>query len=115
MPAHLTALRRTVSGAWSLDQAHSLGEVVQSSPEAFLHLCRPMAVALAQWPAVTVDATQVDAVLAGRLVALDEAQAIAIGSAPLPDRVRLLSTDGDLVALARLSSPNALHADIVLR
>ena len=115
VPAHLTALRRTGSGDWSLDQAHSLAEIVQSSPEAFLHLCRPMAVALGQWPAVTVDATQVDAVLAGRLVVLDETQAIAIGSVPLPDRVRLLSTDGDLVALARLSSPNALHADIVLR
>jgi tRNA pseudouridine55 synthase len=115
VPAHLTALRRTGSGDWSLEQAHSLAEIVQSSPEAFLHLCRPMAAALGQWPALTVDAAQVDAVLAGRVVMLDEGQVSALGSAPLPDRVRLLNSDGHLVALARLAAPDALHADIVLR
>ena len=33
VPAHLAALQRTGSGSWSLDDAHSLAEVVQSSPE----------------------------------------------------------------------------------
>ena len=46
VPAHLAALQRTGSGAWSLDDAHSLAEVVQSSPEAFLELCEPMSAAL---------------------------------------------------------------------
>jgi tRNA pseudouridine55 synthase len=32
VPAHLAALQRTGSGSWSLDDAHSLAEVVQSSP-----------------------------------------------------------------------------------
>ena len=115
VPAHLAALQRTGSGSWSLDDAHSLAEVVQSSPEGFLGLCEPMSAALETWPALTLDEGQVQWVLAGRAVSLSPAQTEALVEIPA-DRVRLLDPAGDLVALARPGAPGlGLHADIVLR
>ena len=43
VPAHLTALRRTGSGAWSLEDAHSLAEVVAV-------LARRFAPCVSRWP-----------------------------------------------------------------
>ena len=100
VPAHLAALQRTGSGSWSLADAHSLAEVVQSSPEEFLELCEPMSAALGTWPALTLDDGQVQWVLAGRAVALTPAQTAALVDVPA-ERVRLLDQAGDLVALAR--------------
>lgn len=125
--AHLAALQRTGSGAWSLADAHSLAEVVQSTPDAFLALCEPMSAALRSWPALTLDDGQRQWVLAGRAITLTPVQADALVRAatgrawlgepalPLPDRLRLLDEAGALVALAVPGPPGTpLHADIVL-
>ena len=115
VPAHLSALQRTGSGPWSLADAHSLAEVVQAAPEAFLGLCAPMSAALGTWPAVTLDAGQVQWVLAGRTIPLTPGQAGALAGFTT-ERVRLLDEAGDLVALARPCPPGTpMHADIVLR
>jgi tRNA pseudouridine55 synthase len=135
VPAHVTALQRTGSGSWSLADAHSLADVVQSTPQALLALCEPMSTALPAWPALTLDPGQVQWVLAGRAITLTPGQAAAVVRAatrvaglgesalpsqeeptlPSPERVRLLDESGALVALARPGPAGAsLHADIVL-
>lgn len=101
VPAHLAALQRTGSGSWSIADAHSLAEVVQASPEAFLKLCEPMSAALGTWPALTLDDGQVQWVLAGRAVALTPGQTATLVDVPA-ERVRLLDEAGALVALAPL-------------
>jgi len=114
VPAHLTALRRTASGMWSLEQAHSLADVVQCSPEDFLRLCQPLGSGLGDWPVLALNEGQMAAVLAGRPVDLDDAQSAGLGGVR-PERVRLIDATGALVALARPTLPRAVHADIVLR
>jgi tRNA pseudouridine55 synthase len=115
VPAHLAALRRTGSGSWSLADAHSLAEVVEATPEAFLALCEPMSAALRSWPAVTLDAGQVQWVLAGRAIDLTSDQRASLIDVAT-ERVRLLDGTGALVALAQPCPPGTdLHADIVLR
>ena len=115
IPAHLAALQRTGSGWWSLDDAHSLAEVVECSAESFLGICEPMSAALGTWPAVTLDAGQVARVLSGRVIALAPAQTAALADTPA-QRVRLLDESGALVAVARATvGASSLHADIVLR
>ena len=115
VPAHLTALRRTGSGEWSLEEAHPLAEVLQALPEEFAALRQPMSALLRSWPAIDLDAGQIQAALAGRPVDLQVGQ---IADATLEEgaRVRLLDEAGDLVALARPTpGAHAVHADIVLR
>ena len=114
VPAHLAALQRTGSGSWSLADAHSLAEVVEATPEAFLDLCEPMSAALPTWPALTLDDGQVQWVLAGRDVPITAHQAAALLDVST-ERVRLLDAAGALVALARPCPPGTpLHADIGL-
>lgn len=114
VPAHLTALRRTGAGGWSLDDAHGLGKVVESSAEAFLAMCQPMAAVLREWPAVVLNDRQLQWVLAGRLIELEPAQASCLATGAI-DRARLLDSAGACVALGRPTATGALHADIVLR
>lgn len=114
VPAHLTALRRTGSGGWTLADAHSLGDVVEAAPEPFAAMCLGMATVLLDWPSLTLDDGQVLAVLAGRLIELGAQQTAALAQAPA-DRVRLLDAAGALVALAPPTNTGSLHADIVLR
>ncbi|WP_291988680.1 tRNA pseudouridine(55) synthase TruB [Luteitalea sp.] len=113
VPAHLTALCRTGSSDWTIEDAHALGAVVQADPEAFAAMCRPMSTVLREWPAVVLTERQVAWVLAGRLVALEPAQASRLGAATV-DRARLLDASGTLVALARHTPDGLLHADVVL-
>jgi tRNA pseudouridine55 synthase len=114
VPAHLTALRRTGSGGWTLDDAHALGEVVEAAAEAFAAMCQPMASVLQDWPVLTLDDDQLQAVLAGRFVDLEPRQVDVLVESSA-ERVRLIDTAGALVALARRHAIGALHADIVLR
>jgi len=115
VPAHLSALRRTGSGEWCLEDAHTLAEVMQAAPEDFASLRQPMSALLRSWPAIVLDARQVQAALAGRLVELQPGQAADV-TLERGARARLLDEAGDLVALARpTGSGHAVHADIVLR
>ena len=77
-------------------------------------MCQPMASVLQDWPVLTLDDGQLQALLAGRLIDLEARQIDALGESPA-ERVRLIDAAGALVGLARPSAIGSLHADIVLR
>lgn len=95
--AHLTALRRTESAGFTLDQAIALSELHALPREAIeSRLLRP-AQALAFLPAVTVPAALVPRLLQGQRL-----PPAALGAGPWPEgqRVRMLSDAGALLAVA---------------
>ncbi len=112
VPAHLTALRRTASGEFTLDDAHGLDTVLGGGrvQDALV----PMSALLLHLPAVGVGEPEVQDIRQGRPVRPPEAPQ-ATGTDEGQGRVRLLS-GGALVALARPmpGQPGLLHADIVL-
>ncbi len=115
---HLVALRRTVSGPFTMADAVAWDEI---GPGARM---TPMAHLLADLPAVTVTAEGLAALRHGR--ALDRAAGGARAFPPRrrPARMRVLDDAGDLVALAvprgfeppapGLTIEPVLHPDIVL-
>ena len=110
-PAHLAALQRTGSGSWSLDDAHSLAEVVQSSPEEFLDWRRRCPRRSPTWPRCTSMRRRSPWSCAGaRRPDRGAGRALA---APRAAR-RLVDEPGGLVALATPRTACAVHADIVL-
>lgn len=109
VPAHLSALRRTASGAFSLEHARTLADVLSDPAQLAASLVPPVD-ALPDMPAMVLDGPRVDDVRHGRPVP-------ATGVAAPPDgRIRLIDADGRLVGLARPwpDLPNALRADVVL-
>lgn len=112
---HLTSLRRTASGPFTIEQAHELGAVAQATQEQIRDWRLPPAAALPHLPVLRLSVAQVDAVLHGLPITPSPDQVVEL---PVGDeaRFRLLDDDGALVALARPSAqvPGALHADIVL-
>jgi tRNA pseudouridine55 synthase len=115
VPAHLEALRRSLSGSFTLADARSLGDVAQAGLEQIVAWRVPMGALLPHWPALCLDASQEDAVRHGQPFA-GTAPDAALHQAP-EARIRLLDAAGDLVGLARAAAhaPHLLHADIVLR
>lgn len=116
VPAHLAALRRTTSGAFDEHDATGLGELVTGAIDATAVL-RPLDVLLPDWPSLTLSDSEVHAVVHGQPVAVRDADALQIGLERSPaGRVRLLSAEGHLIALARADGnpPRMLHADVVL-
>jgi tRNA pseudouridine55 synthase len=110
VPAHLTALRRTASGEFTLDMAQALDVLLGGGDVQAAVL--PMSALLQHLPSVDVGETEVQGIRQGRPIRrADDAQARG-GDA---GRVRVLS-GGVLVALARPmpAQPGLLHADIVL-
>jgi tRNA pseudouridine55 synthase len=112
---HLAALRRTRSGAFTLDQAAALS----SAPASGLI---PLAALLPEIPAVTLRATALDALRVGR----DLGRALLLEDLPESpaDRVRVLDEAGSLLALAvprgfgekapGLTFEPVFHPDVVL-
>ena len=97
--AHLTALRRTQSGPFSIAEAIPLQQVVELGParreEAFAWL-RPLAEAFAELPTLQLDAALVARkVLHGQPLELPASLAVPEGQ-----KVRLLGPSGEMVALA---------------
>jgi tRNA pseudouridine55 synthase len=98
--AHLTALRRTRSGAFGLDQALALDEL---TPEAARAALIAPAAALPHVPAVTVPAERVTDVTQGKLLPWD---ALGLAGPPVEDGpVRLLDPGGRLLALVTPGEP----------
>jgi tRNA pseudouridine55 synthase len=115
VPAHLSRLQRTGSGQWTLSDAHALEAILRGSVEDLAAWLQPLSALLPDWPAIALEAAQVQSAISGRLVTLDAGQAEALGDAPSA-RVRLLDDAGDLVALARPAhGADTVHADVVLR
>jgi tRNA pseudouridine55 synthase len=109
--AYLGALRRTAAGPFTLHDAISLDVVREAAAnERFPGLLRPVGTGLDDLPAVTLRPDELAVVAhggwigeGGRLPALSAAPADAEPAAdePAAHRVRLLSADGSLAAIAR--------------
>ncbi len=87
--AHLTALRRVLSGPFVIGQAVPLAEVVAKGEEMAARLV-PVEVAIASIPSVTVSAAQVAQVMHG----------VQVETSLLEGLVRVLGPGGELLALA---------------
>ena len=111
--AHLSALRRTRSGEFSLEPAVPLADVLQSGREALAGRIVPLSALLSDVATVTLRG-------AVNLERLKNGVEIEPGDVlgplmPLPPLVRLLGPDGDLVGLARPGkTPGCLHGWVVL-
>jgi tRNA pseudouridine55 synthase len=114
--AHLTALRRTRAGEWTLAHALALGDAERDPSEAAAHLI-PMARMLADVPAVVLTAEGVRHALHGRnlsVAARASRDSSEAGFATVP-HVRLMDQDGNLVAIAEPVAAGALlHPSVVL-
>ena len=116
--AHLTALRRTLSGGFGLEQAVP-GDTFAGAADSVV----PMALLLPEWPAVRVGAEGRRRVGHGREIAADDVLSDFPGESE--GRVRILDEAGELIALASarggeagdvsgLPRPRVLHPDVVL-
>jgi tRNA pseudouridine55 synthase len=108
--AHLTALRRTRSGAFGLDRALSLAELDQLGPEAARRALIAPAEALAHVPALTVPAERERDVATGKLLPWT---ALGLAGPPLADGpLRLVDAGGRLLALVTAGpAPAGLLSD----
>lgn len=69
--AHLSALRRTASGPFSVDRAVALEALEQMEPAEARELLLPPDLALQHWPAVQLDPDQVVQVRHGQTISLE--------------------------------------------
>jgi tRNA pseudouridine55 synthase len=107
--AHLTSLRRTRSGSFTLDGAVS-AEVLATSPEAVRALLRPMAALLPDLPLATVAPDGLGRLKHGR----ELAPAHLAGPVPTTTRhCRLVDPDGILMAVGE-NRGGFLHPVVVL-
>ncbi|CAM4390862.1 tRNA pseudouridine(55) synthase TruB [Corallococcus exiguus] len=90
--AHLEALRRTMSGPFTLARALPLGDLASLSREAVAGRLVSLADALTDLPAVRVTADEARRVLHG----------VPVEVAPVPGRVRVLGPDDALLAMAEV-------------
>jgi tRNA pseudouridine55 synthase len=111
--AHLSALRRTRSGEFSLEPAVPLADVLQSGREALARRIVPLSALLSDVAAVTLrGAANLERLKNG--VEVEPGDLLAPLN-PLPPLVRLLEPGGDLVGLARPGkAPGCLHGWVVL-
>ncbi len=107
--AHLTSLRRTRSGSFSLDGAVS-AEMLATSPEVVRAHLRPMAALLPDLPIATVAPDGLDRLKHGR----ELAPAHLAGPVPAgPPHCRLVDSSGNLMAVGE-NRGGFLHPVVVL-
>ncbi len=99
--AHLSSLRRTALGEFSVDDAVDAQtlEVCRDDPQRVLQWLLPIDVVLSHLPAVRLDAPQAGRVRCGGEVALRDMPAFA-GGVPAGDLLRVYDADGALLAVA---------------
>ncbi|MGH9161252.1 MAG: tRNA pseudouridine(55) synthase TruB [Vicinamibacteraceae bacterium] len=98
--AHLECLRRTASGELTIDQAISLAALVEGGATAAGARLVPLDELLGDYPGARLTETGVEAVRHGRAVRPSEVCGW-LGPSSVEDRpIRLLASDGQLVALA---------------
>ncbi|MBN1204966.1 MAG: tRNA pseudouridine(55) synthase TruB [Myxococcaceae bacterium] len=92
--AHLAALRRTMSGPFTLAQALPLAELsaLAQDPGAVARRLLPISEALAQLPALRVGAADATRVSHG----------VPLEAPPMPGRIRVLGPEGALLAVAEV-------------
>jgi tRNA pseudouridine55 synthase len=107
--AHVEELLRTASGAFSLDQAHTLEELQDlKNQNRLAEALLPMAGLLPQFPAVHVDDTTVRQIRQGRDFSVSPFRAN-----PHAEHVRAIGPDGTLVAIGRAALPHVYHPAVV--
>ena len=100
MGAHLTGLERTRSGCFRIDQAITLQELADLiNAGNMMQAITSIDVALAEFPSVSVSDAEMERVLHGNQISCPDSLANTSGGL-----VRLHSTAGKLLALARISS-----------
>ena len=108
--AHLSALRRTRAGRFTIEQAKTLEELAALGAEGRLaEAVVPAADLLPDFPAERVDAATVTAIRQGRDFRVSPFRVRS--GAPF---VRALSMDGELVAIGQMVLPNLYHPMLVL-
>lgn len=106
--AHLSALRRTASGALSLQGAVTIAELEAMAPEARAALLNPVDCLVADWPAVRLDEEDAGRFLSGQRRRIQHADAAAVRVYGPDPRAFLGSahvTRGELIADRLLSPP----------
>ena len=110
--AHLSALRRTESGGFTLDQAVPLGALRQMAPEEVTSRILTPNQALSCLPAVQLPAALAAKVPKGQTLPVEDLKA-----QPLPEgrRVRLVSEAGDLLAVAEWKNGGLSYVRVLVR
>ena len=108
--AHLKSLRRTQSGGFAIDQAHTLTEIEQAALEKrFEDLIIPAASLLPDFPSEQVDqATETD-IRHGRAF-----RTSPFGPAGSARHVKAINRAGILIAIGEARMPNLYHPVLVL-
>ena len=108
--AHLTALRRTRTGAFTLEQAVTLDTVERAPQQAAAELL-PMADMLRDMPSVILTSDGVNRVSHGQELRPFDHEPSALSPQPF---VRLVNARGELLAIAEQTESGALHPSVVL-
>jgi tRNA pseudouridine55 synthase len=115
---HLEALRRTSSGAFTLDGSVGLAGVVEGGREAIAGAMLPLDRLLTEWPGARLTEEGLRRAARGLDVRREDVSAwlAADEGAGRPGGVRLLGPDGRLMAIAcdALAGAPILHPDVVL-
>jgi tRNA pseudouridine55 synthase len=117
--AHLTALRRTTSGDWTLAHAITLADC-ERDVEAMRARVVPMSGLLTSWPAVTVNVDGERRVRHGQMLRpadladLLSPEAATGAEIEGTEGIRVLTGAGDLIAIAKRHSGGLLHPGLVL-
>ena len=111
--AHLSALRRTKSGPFGLENAAQLKELVDLGParrEEARRWLVPLAEAFAEFPAITLDAaTLAKKVAHGQPLDVPRSLEVVEGA-----KVRVLGPDGTMVAFAERHGPQLRYLRVLL-
>ena len=121
--AHLTALRRTASGDWTLAHAIPLADCERDVAAMHARVV-PMSGLLSSWPAVTVNVDGERRIRHGQMLrpadlispATDTSAGMdaAAGAEPECEGIRVLTAAGDLIAIAQPRADGLLHPGLVL-
>jgi tRNA pseudouridine55 synthase len=111
--AHLTALRRTASGDWTLTHAVPLADCERDADAARARVV-PMSGLLTSWAAVTVNVDGERRVRHGQMLRPGDLMSSLVGTEPQSEEVRVLTGAGDLIAIARRQADGLLHPGLVL-
>jgi tRNA pseudouridine55 synthase len=107
--AHVEALTRTASGAFTLEQAHTLEELQRLKAEGSLcEALLPMADLLPQFPSVFIDDLTVRQVRQGRDFGVSPFRAN-----PRSEYVKAIGPDGMLVSIGQIALPHVYHPVVV--